>query len=378
MSEEIPLFRIAWDGDDVKNAVDSITRGGFWANGPYVDEFEQRLADYHGVEHALVFNSGTSALIAALQAHGLGPGDEVIVPSFTFVATANAPKLVGAEPRFADIERDTYGLDPEAVESSITQDTAAIIPVHYAGNPCRIERLADIADDHELALVEDAAEAFGAKIGKQPVGTVGDSAILSFCQNKVITTGEGGALLTDRDDVAERATLVRSHGRSSNAYFEDAGSGEYVALGQNYRMADVVAAVGVAQMEKADDIVERRRTVARRYTQALRDVPHVEPPVEPTDRRHVYQLYTVTFDEAVDRDAVVKELADEAVQSKVYFEPVHLTAFYREAGGYEPGFLPVTEEIAERVVSLPMDPDMPPEMTDRVVSALNDAVEASV
>lgn len=377
MSEDVPLFRIAWDGDDVTNAVDSITRGGFWANGPYVDEFEEKLAAYHDVEHAVVFNSGTSALVAALDAHGVGRGDEVIVPSFTFISTANAVKLVGGTPVFADVERDRYGLDPVSVADQITPDTAAIVPVHYAGSPCRVDELCELAETHDLALVEDAAEAFGATVGDRAVGSIGDSAILSFCQNKVLTTGEGGAVLTDLDDVASGARLMRSHGRASGEYFGSASGGEYVSLGQNYRMADVVAAIGVAQIDKAEDIIERRRSVAERYTEELRDVPHVQPPTDPEDGRHVYQLYTVTFDEDVDRDAVIDQLATDGIASKVYFEPVHLTSYYREQG-YEPGLLPVTEDLADRVLSLPMDPDMSPDVSRRVVTAVRDGVDAAM
>jgi len=377
MSNDIPLFKIAWDGDDVKNVVDSITRGGFWANGPYIDQFENCLRSYYGVDHALVFNSGTSALIAALDAHGIGEGDEVIVPSFTFISTANAVKIVGAEPVFADIERDRYGLDPGAVEAAITEDTAGILPVHYAGKPCKVHALKKLADEHDLLLVEDAAEAFGAKIDGQPVGAIGDSAILSFCQNKVITTGEGGALLTDNNDVATRARLVRSHGRASTEYFDSASTGDYVSLGQNYRMPDVVAAIGVAQMNKCEDIIDRRRSVAHRYSELISGIDGVEPPNDLQNGRHVYQLYTITLKEGIDRDSVIEELAAAGIASKVYFDPVHLSTFYREQGGDEPSSLPTTESVSGRVLSLPMDPDMGESTALRVIDELEAAVTAS-
>jgi perosamine synthetase len=268
-------------------------------------------------------------------------------------------------------------LDPTAVEESITENTAAIVPVHYAGNPCRVHALRDIADDNDIVLIEDAAEAFGAETEGAKLGSIGDSAILSFCQNKVISTGEGGALLTDDDDVAARARLVRSHGRDSKNYFGDSSGGNYVAIGQNYRMSDITAAVGVAQMEKAEDIVERRRNVAQRYNDRIAELPHVEAPSEPVGGRHVFQLYTVTFGEAVDRDAIIDSLSESGVASKVYFDPVHLSTVYRNEYGYEPGLLPVTEGISSRVLSLPMDPNMAQEVTERVVNALAEAIEST-
>ncbi len=216
MTWNIPLFKMYWDQDDI-DAVDRAIRSGMnWAVGSNVTQFENELADYIGTKYCLTFNSGTSALHAGLIAHGICSGDEVIVPSFTFIATANAPKFVGAKPVFADIEESTLGLSPESVIENITPKTKAIIPIHYGGCPCRIRELREIADDHNLVLIEDAAEAFGASIEGKRVGSYGDSAMLSFCQNKVITTGEGGALVTNSRDLYEKVKLVRSHGRSGD------------------------------------------------------------------------------------------------------------------------------------------------------------------
>ena len=203
MTEAIPLFEIPWDETDISNAVESISRGGYWAKGPFVDEFEAGLESYFGIDYAVSTNSGTTALVAALEACDVGPGDEVIVPSFTFIATANVVKLVGAEPVFADIELDTFGLNPHSVAANISDDTAAIIPVHVYGTPCRIHELRTIADDNDLWLIEDNAEAFGATADGDLAGTVGDIAALSFCQNKILPTGEGGAVITDDPTLAK-------------------------------------------------------------------------------------------------------------------------------------------------------------------------------
>jgi perosamine synthetase len=375
MADEVPLFEISWGREEVQNALDSITRGSYWANGPYVDEFEAGIESFLGVEHAVVFNSGTTALASALRAHGIGPGDEVVVPSFTFVATANAVRLVGAEPVFADVERDRYGLDPESVREVVTDDTAAVVPVHYAGTPCRIEALAEVAADHDLALVEDAAEAFGATLDGTPVGSFGDSAMLSFCQNKVVATGEGGAVVTGDEELAADLRLLRSHGRASGDYFGSSGSGEYRALGNNFRMADVVAAVGVGQLERVDELIENRRRVAREYADRLAGIDGVEPMSDPPSGRHVYQLYTVTFTPEIDRDSVVETLADRGIASKIYFEPVHRSAYYRETYEKSVDHLSVTEELSERVLSLPMHPELSTEEIERVTDVLGVAVE---
>jgi len=374
-TEPIPLFRIDWTADEVGNAVESITRGSYWANGPYVDEFEAMLADRMGVDHAVVFNSGTSALVSVLDAAGIGPGDEVIVPSFTFIATANAVEAVGATPVFAEIEPDRYALDVNDVADRITPATAALLPIHYAGMPCRIEPLRELADAHDLTLIEDAAEAQGATVDGTPVGTFGDAGMLSFCQNKIVATGEGGAVVTDDRDLAGRLRRLRSHGRASSDYFDSADTGEYVSLGYNLRMPDVVAGIGVAQMGRLDDIIERRRGVALDLTDRLADVAHVHPPRDPEKARGVYQLYTVRFDDHVDRDGVIDALAERDIASKVYFDPIHLTQYYRDQYGYTDGHLPRTETISGQVLSLPMHPSLSRDSRDRIVAGIRDALE---
>ncbi|WP_137286118.1 DegT/DnrJ/EryC1/StrS family aminotransferase [Halorussus salinisoli] len=377
MTDEIPLFEIPWDDGEVTNAVDSICRGGYWAKGPYVSEFEDRIEEYLGVEHAITVNSGTTALESALVAHGVGPGDEVIVPSFTFIATANVVELVGATPVFADIERDTYGLDPDAVRDALSPSTAAVLPVHPYGAACKIHRIVDVAREHDVAVVEDAAEALGADADGRMVGTFGDSAALSFCQNKIVATGEGGAVVTDDDEVAEKIRLYRSHGRVSEGYFDSADSGRYVSVGTNYRMPDVVAAIGCAQLDKIDRLVGGRRRAADRLTDGLESVEGVEPHAGDGSGRHVHQLYTVTLDESLDRDRIIETLASENVASKVYWDPpVHLTEYYRERRPVE-GDLPVTEDVSSRVLSLPMHPELSRDQTDRIVSTVREAVSGA-
>ena len=374
MEDDIPLFEISWDIEDIKNAVDSVGRGSYWAKGPYVTEFEEKLESYLGVEHAVTVNSGTTALVAALRAHGIGDADEVIVPSFTFIATANAVRLVGAEPVFADIERGTYGLSPEDVRSKITEDTAAVLPVHCYGTSCRIEELRELAKDNDIVLIEDAAEVLGAEYDGQKLGTFGDSAALSFCQNKIVATGEGGAVVTDDDTVAEKVRLYRSHGRASQDYFGSSDSGEYVALGTNIRMSDLTAAVGCAQMERIDSLIGGRQEAAGLLNDGLSEVGGVRPHEPLDDATHVYQLYTVELSESIDRDEVISTLAEHGVSSKVYWDPaVHRTEYYRETKDETPD-LPVTEDVSSRVLSLPMHPGLSEKETTRILDALTEAV----
>ena len=358
MSWRIPLFKIYWHEQDIAAVADILRVGANWAIGTHVEEFERGLADYVGTQHAVVFNSGTSALHAVLMAYGVGPGDEVVVPSFTFIATANAALFVGARPVFAEIEDQTYGLDPDDVKKRITPKTKAIMPIHYGGCPCFTDALKHIAEDNGLVLIEDAAEAFGATIHGRKAGSFGDSSILSFCQNKIITTGEGGAVLTDCDDIYERCKLIRSHGRLDRAdYFSSVDDPDYVALGYNFRMSNIVAGLGLSQLEKTEEIVEMRRANALYMDRKLSRIEEVAISGTPDGHRHVYQMYTIRLRGRPDmRDELRAWLAEQGIMTKVYFPPVHLTQFYRREFGYRGGELPETEKIASEVLTLPMYP----------------------
>lgn len=370
MAWKIPLFKMYWDEDDVSAVSEAIRSGMNWAVGPNVAKFEEEIANYIGTEYCLTFNSGTSATHAALIAYGIAPGDEVIVPSFTFIATANVPQFVGAKPVFADIEETTYGLDPEDVVERITPKTRAIMPVHYGGCPCRIQELCEIADDHDLLLIEDAAEAFGASIGGRKVGTFGDSAMMSFCQNKIITTGEGGAIVTDSRDVYEKMKLIRSHGRLETAdYFSTTAVMDYVSLGYNFRMSNITAALGVSQLDKVEDIIKMRRADAAYYIQRLRaEVPDCIIPKLPEDYYHVYQLFSLRVK---DRDALIQHLESKGIMTKIYFSPVHYTHFYRSPvkDSYA---LPITEKISEDIISLPFYPGISRDDIDYVIDSIKE------
>ncbi|WFN35006.1 DegT/DnrJ/EryC1/StrS family aminotransferase [Methanogenium sp. S4BF] len=363
-----------WDEEDVSAVSETIRSGMNWAVGANVSKFEEDIANYNGTKYCLTFNSGTSALHAALIAHGISTGDEVIVPSFTFIATANAPQFVGAKPVFADIEETTYGLDPEDVIERITPRTKAIMPVHYGGCPCRIQELREIAEDHNLILIEDAAEAFGASVGGKKVGTFGDSAMMSFCQNKIITTGEGGAIVTDSRDVYEKMKLIHSHGRlETSDYFSTTAVMDYISLGYNFRLSNITAALGISQLNKVEDIIGMRRADAAYYIQQLEaEVPDCVIPRLPEDYYHVYQLFSIRVK---NRDALIKHLERKGIMSKIYFSPVHQTDFYQKKMKNS-STLPVTQEISDDIISLPFYPGISRDDIDFVVANIKEFYEA--
>jgi perosamine synthetase len=371
-SWKVPFYKIYWDEEDVNHVAEVIRQGMFWAIGPNIEKFERMLADRIGKKYAVAFNSGTSALHAILLAYGIKDGDEVIVPSFTFIGTANSVLFVKAKPVFADIEAETYGLDPEDVKKKITGKTKVIMPIHYGGLSCRIKELREIAEDHKLLLIEDAAESLGARVDGKPVGSFGEAAMFSFCGNKVITTGEGGMLVTDQRDVYERLKLIRSHGRlETENYFTSAKVMDYICLGYNWRMSNVTAALGISQLEKLDKLVEMRRRNAAYMSKCLSKLSGIEPPNPPRGFFHVYQMYTVKVEDGEkSRDGLKDYLAEKGVMAKVYFFPVHLTSFYRERFVFRGGELPMTESISEHVLTLPMYASLTKDEMDHVTSSV--------
>ncbi len=371
MKLKIPLFKIYSDEDDIESVTEIIRSGSHWATGSQIQQFEEELSEYIGTKYAVTFNSGTSALHALLLAHDIKQNDEIIVPSFTFIATANAPLFVGAKPVFAEIEDTTYGLDPEDVKEKITSKTKAIIPIHYGGSPCLIRELKEIADDYNLLLIEDNAESMGAKIEGKKLGTFGDSALLSFCQNKVISTGEGGAIVTDSRDIYEKLKLIRSHGRlDTQDYFSTNEYLDYITLGYNFRMPTMCAALGSSQLRKIDDIIKMRRDSASYLRENLPKNDIIIPDL-PSDYYHVHQLFTIRVKENL-RDSLMNYLLDNGIMSKVYFDPIHLTYFYQKEFGYKKGDLPVTEEISNQVLSLPIYPAMTKMEMDYIVENIKE------
>lgn len=373
MGKKYPLFDIYWDKDDIEMVTNVIKRGSYWATGPEIHQFEEELEKYLNVKHCVVFNSGTSALHAILLAYDITSG-EVIVPSLSFISTANCVVLAGAKPVFAEIEDETFGLDPKDVENKITNRTRAIIPMHYGGKVCKnIEVLREIADAHNLLLIEDNAESFGGKIRNKYAGTIGHSGMFSFCQNKIITTGEGGAICTEDEQVHEKLLLIRSHGRVEQLgtnYFSNIHEMDYIQVGYNFRMPSMNAALGISQLKKIEKIIELRRDVGKYYDENLKNIPQIQILPELDGFRTVYQLYTVILKNFKERENLQAYLLKNGIYTKVYFFPIHLKTFYKKKFGYCNGDFPITEEISNKILTLPVSLRFTREDQDFIVNKI--------
>ncbi len=334
-----------------------IKRGSYWATGPEIVDFEKKLGQYLNKNYVVTFNSGTSALHSLLLANGLTSG-EIIVPSFSFIATANCVILAGSKPVFAEIEEKTLGLDVELLKEKINPKTKAIIPVHYGGKVCKdIEAIKEIAEDYNLFLIEDAAESFGAKLNNKLAGTYGPSGMFSFCQNKIITTGEGGAICTNDETVYQKLKLIRSHGRvekNGEDYFSNINEMEYVEVGFNYRMSTLNAAIGISQLSKINKIIKIRREKGKFYDEKLKKIQTFQIIPELNDSSTVYQLYSIFLKHPEDRSEIQNYLLKNGIYTKVYFYPIHLKSYYKDKFGYQEGDLPITENISKKIMTLPM------------------------
>jgi perosamine synthetase len=347
-------------GDDERAAVDAVLQSGMIAQGPQVAAFEQEFAALVDGRECVAVNSGTSALHLSLLAMGVGPGDEVIVPSFTFAATANAVAVTGATPVFIDVEPDSFCMDPDRIAEAITADTRAVIPVHLYGHPAAMAQIMNIAEEHEIQVLEDAAQAHAASLEGRPVGAWGDAAAFSFYPTKNMTSGEGGMVVTADPELARMIRLLRNQGMEQRYHNEVAGL--------NNRMTDIHAAIGRTQLAKLPDWTEQRKANARFLDEHLVGV--TVPPVAP-GADHVYHQYTIRV--TGDRDAFVERLAEAGVGSGVYYPiPVHRLATFEEVVE-----LPETDRAAAEVISLPVHPALSQGDLATVVAAVNDVASGS-
>jgi perosamine synthetase len=371
MEWKIPLFKTYSDQADVDSVSEVIKRGTFWAVGKEIEEFEKKLADYVETKYALAFNSGTSALHSLLLAYGI-KDREVIVPSFTFIATANAVLLAEGKPVFAESENETFGLDFKSVKSKITEKTKAIILMHYAGLPARdTEKIRQLAKEKNIILIEDAAESLGASINEKMIGSFGDSSMFSFCQNKILAIGEGGLITTNNREIYEKCKLIRSQGRVEEAedYFASTGDNDYIIPGYNFRMPTICAALGLSQFNKIDKVISLRREKANYLNEKLLEIKEITLPKQLENHYQVYQMYTIQLPNKKIRDNLQNFLAENGIMTKVYFNPIHLKSVYSKQSWKE-GELPITEEISNKVLTLPFYPQITFEELDFILNSI--------
>jgi perosamine synthetase len=350
-------------------AVTAVLRTPRLSMGPEIEAFERLLAARAGVRHAVAVNSGTSALHLAMLAAGIGPGDEVITSPFSFIASANSILFVGARPVFVDIDPVSLNMDPRLIEAAVTERTRAILAVHIFGLPCDMTAVMDVARRHRLTVIEDACEALGARWRGRTVGAFGQSALFAFYPNKQITTGEGGALVTDDTAVAALARSLRNQGRGTPGVWL-----AHERLGYNYRLDELSAALGRVQLERLDEILARRAAVAGWYRQGLASLPGVEPLADVPGAARSWFVYVVQLPPGADRDAVMAALRAGGVECQAYFPPIHLLPPYVERFGFRANDFPVAEVVSRRTVALPFRTAMPEEdvayVCDRLSAAL--------
>jgi perosamine synthetase len=355
----LPYGRQSVDEADIQAVVD-VLRSDWLTTGPKVAEFEEAFAARAGAAHAVSFSSGTAALHAAAFAAGLKSGDEAITTPMTFAATANCVLYQGATPVFADVSRDTLNLNPEEVAKKISPKTRAILPVDYAGHPAELTPILEIARERGLIVIEDACHALGAEYAGRRVGGIADMTVFSFHPVKHITTGEGGMVTTNNPQFAETLRRFRNHGISSDArQRQSAGQWHYemVLLGFNYRLPDIVCALGIQQLKRLDANLARRREIAALYTAAFREIPGVIPPPVRPEANPAWHLYPIRLDLeklTVDRAQIFRALRAENIGVNVHYIPVHYHPYYRDRFGYKGGEFPVAEDAYQRLISLPM------------------------
>jgi perosamine synthetase len=366
----VPLARVWFDEREPRVAAE-VVASGWVIFGPKVAAFEQAFAARVGAKHAIAVNSGSAALLVSMAALGVGPGDEVVAPDMTFVSTASSAIFLGATPRFCDIERTYYGMDPRALERVLGPKTKVVVPVHYAGQSCELGPIIDLAKRRGVAVLEDAAESHLSKWQDRATGTIGDVGIFSFTPSKPMTTGEGGMIVTDRDDVAARCRTFRNFG--------DHGKFDWKDLGFNFRMPEVMGAIGLVQLEKLEETVRRRRALAARYRELLAGCDLVTLPKERRPDDHNYQLFTTLV--AVERlkgsrDDVIDRLWDRGISTRAYYPPLHRAGVFAAFGPHRDEDFPNTLWYADRCLSLPIFPTMTAEEQEAVATSLVEVLEA--
>jgi perosamine synthetase len=359
----LPVAEPSLGENELAYVTDCIVTNWISSTGKYVTQFEEMFAKFCGTKYAIATSNGTTALHLALLAFDIKAGDEVLVPSLTFIATANAVTYTGAKPVFIDSETKTWNMDPALLEKAITPKTKAIIPVHLYGHPAEMDAIMAIARKHKLAVIEDAAEAHGAEHKNRRVGGIGDIGVFSFYGNKIITTGEGGMITTNDAKLVEKIRLLRDHGMTATKRYW------HPVVGYNYRLTNIQAAIGVAQVERIDTIIAAKLDVAKRYEQQLKGIPGIVCPPKEAWAKNVYWLYSILVEEeyGMTRDALMQELNGMHIDTRPFFPPVHTQPIYQTSLS-----LKVAEELANKGLSLPSSASLQSHEVDRVCSAIRE------
>lgn len=370
---KVPLADIDL-GEEERQAVLRVLDSTWLTMGKATITFEQQFTAYLGAPDSVAVSSGTAALHIAARLAGLQSGDEVLVPSLTFVASANAMLYEGARPVFVDVKSsDDWTADPDDIRAKVTPRTKAICVVHYGGYLCDMAAILDIAREHNLVVIEDAAHAPGARLEGQAAGTIGDIGCFSFFSNKNMTSAEGGMVVTTRHEWADRARRLRSHGMTTVTWQRHAGhasSYDVLELGYNYRMTDLHAAIGMVQLQKLEANNARRAALIHRYRTRLQDIPMVSVPFQVFRGQPAYHLSPVLLDDRIDRQSFMAAMRSEGIQTSVHYPPIHQFAWYRERFRIPSGTLPRTEQIGSHMVTLPLYPSLDEERVDAVVDAV--------
>lgn len=360
MKFKIPIYQPALDGNEKKYVNECLDTGWISSRGEFIKKFEDSLCNFIGVNHAVSVSNGTVALHLALVTLGIGAGDEVIVPSFTYIASVSTISLTGATPVFVDSLEDTWQMNPDHVRKKITSQTKAIMVVHLYGHPCEMDELVKIAKENNLFIIEDCAEAFGSTYKGKHVGTFGDISTFSFYGNKTITTGEGGMVVTNDETLFDRAYHLRMHGLAKyREYWHD-------VLGFNYRMTNICAAIGLAQLENAKDKITRKKKLAEMYHKKLKHLP-VKPHAEHKDVFHTYWMYSILVDSPEIRDELRDHLKIDLIETRPTFYPVHTMPMF--ASKYQK--LPVAESLGWKGINLPSWPDLTEAQVDEIVTSIS-------
>jgi dTDP-4-amino-4,6-dideoxygalactose transaminase len=376
----LPYCLPAMGEEEIAEVADTL-RSGWITSGPKTRKFEQAFATFVDAPHAIAVGSCTAGLHISLAAHDVGPGDEVIVPTMTFCSTANVVTHLGASPVLVDTDADLL-MDANVFERAITSRTKAVIPVHYAGHPCELDAIREVAARHGIHVVEDAAHAAGTKYKGRPIGGASPAAVFSFSATKNMSTGEGGMIVTDNEEFAARCRLLAQHGITRDAWkrFGQTNAWQYEVLAAGYKsnMTDIQAAIGIHQLAKLDAFNERRTAIADRYDAALADIPGLVLPRRPINGRHSFYIYPIHLIPGVskmNRDALIEQLRERNIGTSVHFIPLHRHPLYRDGFGLQREDFPVSERIFEGLLSLPLYPKMTDVDVTDVIAAVRDLLD---